>query len=203
MKKWLTLAAVLFGIFLAFASIRVVFEGWHEYNEGIRFQRQNKPAEAITHLVRSARWYFPVIGSDDKAIHALTDIANARFQHGKKGAALPIYREIRAAILGSRSLYTPHKSTLSFCENRIATLMSNGDQQAKQRYLAQLRAHIQPNPWWSLAAVLTFFAWLFLSGYGFFYSVTKTGEIKWKVFGRTIAASLGLLALLLLFLRLA
>ena len=203
MKHRLTLIAVLFGIFLVFVSVRVVYEGWHEYNTGIRLQQENKPAKAVTHLIRAARWYFPVIGADSSAIKALTDIADTRFTQGQKQAALPIYREIRATILGSRSLYTPHESTLKSCENRIATIMANGDLAKRNRYLAQLRAHIQPNPWWSLAAVLTFLAWLFFSGYGFFYSVTKTGKIKWKTFGMTIAGSLGLLAILLLFLRLA
>lgn len=203
MRRWLILAAVLFGIFLVFASVRVVFEGWHEYNTGIHFQDQNKPANAVTHLIRAARWYFPVVGADNRAIHRLIDIADKAFHEGNHKAALAIYREVRASILGSRSLYTPHKDILELCETRIATIMSKGDEQAKQRYLAQLRTHIQPNPWLSLAAVLTFFAWLFFSGYGFFYSVTRDGEIKWKTFGWVIAGSLGLLAVLMLFLRLA
>ncbi len=203
MRRWLTFAVVLFGLFLAFASARTLYEGWHEYHVGMRLQRQHRQAQAVMHLTRAARWYFPLFGADGRAIDALYRTANTLLHQGKRTSALALFREIRASILVSRSLYTPHKRILSLCEQHIATLMSKGDAQARQHYLAQLRNHIQPNPWFSLLAVLTFLSWLFFSGWGFFYSVTRDGTVRWTRLGLTVVGSIGLLGLLLLFLRLA
>ena len=203
MRRWLTFFAILFALFLVIASTRVLYESWHEYHAGISLQRQHRQAEAVSHLIRSARWYFPLFGADGRAIDALYQLANHQLKQGNKTKALSLFREIRAAILVTRSLYTPHKQKLALCEERIAFLMAKGNAQAQQRYLAQLRSHIEPNPWLSLLAVVTFLVWLFFSGWGFFYSVTKEGDVLWKRLGFTVLVSISLLGLLMLFLRFA
>ena len=53
MRRWVALGLVLLGIFLGFASVRVVVEGWREYDRGKVFMQQGKTAEAVTHLVRA------------------------------------------------------------------------------------------------------------------------------------------------------
>ena len=203
MKDYAIFFTILFVAFLSLASVRVVWEGWSEYHTAQKLWEEGKKEPAITHYIRAARWYFPLIGADSKAKGTLFKIAQDYEKKGDYEKALEIYREIRAAILVDRSLYTPDKELLKQTEEHIAKLMSGGNKQKEQHYLSQLQHHIAPSPIFSFLAVITLLVWLFVTIRGLFFSVDKEGHTNKKVLGLTIIKSLVLFGLFLLFLRLS
>jgi len=202
-RRYLVPVLIVGVAFVAFVSLRVLWEGWHEYSAGISALTQGKEDEGIEHLIWAARWYFPVAGAHEKARRELWRLANRLESQKRFKEALRLYRELRAAILVTRSFYTPDSELLAETEERIAHLMAPNDRIKQKLYLSQLRHHLEPKRGYAILAVLTFLVWIGVTARGLYLSVTREGKVQYPRLGLTILESLGLLGLWLLFLRLA
>ena len=125
--------------------------------------------EAVIHYRRAARWYAPGSGYVTRSLDALARIGTAAEQQGDLARALDAHRAIRSAILGARSVYTPHADRLAQANGRIARLSAavQGEKQSAEArakleawHLTALRQDTAPAVGWSVLAVLAFLGWV-------------------------------------------
>jgi hypothetical protein len=178
-RRLVTIATVTLAVLAAITG-RVVCSSRAEWTEGraeeARALRQGDAARraealeaAIVHYRRAVRWYAPGNAYGVRALDALERIGRRAERQGDMPTALSAYRAIRSAILGARSVYTPHAERLGPANQRIAKL-SAALQASEQRtvdpgqleawHLAQLRKDTAPSVGWSVLAVLAFLGWV-------------------------------------------
>jgi len=76
--------------------------------------------EAVRHYLDAARLYLPGSGSVRRALDHLEGMARAAEASGDLAGARAPLEAIRAALLGTRSLYTPYADRLPDVERRLA-----------------------------------------------------------------------------------
>ena len=125
---------------------------------------------AVIHHTRAAQWYAPMNPFAAASLEALMDIGARTEQAGDTEMALQSYRSARAAIMSTRSFYTPQRHILSEANGRIAHLMAEqklalvagagAGPQLQARYLSQLQRDNAPDVLWSLLAVSSLLGWV-------------------------------------------
>jgi len=141
--------------------VRVACEGGAELDAAAAAQRTGDLDDEIIHLGRALRWRLPGASTDEIAIARLLEIGSA-VQDADPALALVAYREIRSALLGSRSLDVPHADVLQDVDDRIATLMSTGDADLAVR-TAELREASEASRVGVTIAALAWIAWVVVS----------------------------------------
>jgi hypothetical protein len=108
-------------------------------------------------LGEAARLYAPGNPWSRRALESLA--AEAR-ENGPD--ALANWREVRSAILGTRSFYTPHRALLDEANEQIAILTARADNKpdALAFHRARLAEDYAPSAAWSLAALVGLLVWL-------------------------------------------
>lgn len=124
---------------------------------------------AIVEYRRAARWYAPGNAYVTRALDRLEAIGRLAEQSADAPTALEAWRAVRRAILGARSLYTPHGDRLARANARIAALSARlegaragADAIARSEawHRAQLRRDTAPAVGWVVLALLGFFGWV-------------------------------------------
>jgi len=165
--------AAMVAILLGIVVVRVVWSSATEW----RAARAAAGTEAeIGALGRAARLYAPGNPYSRRALERLAAIAR-----GDSGRALAAWRELRSALLATRSFYTPHRPLLDEANVAIAGLMADAEaaagkprEPARAWHAARLAQaeHDAPSLPWTVVALLGLAAWigcaagLFLDGVG-------------------------------------
>lgn len=171
--RWLKRGAQILaiaGVVTAVLAVRVVTASRSELEEGNRLRARGDVDGAIVHFRRAARWYAPASPFPPEALDALAAIADEAERAGERDRALASHRAIRAAILSTRSFYTPFPDRLDRANRRIAELMSSMDpppidagksrEQLRREHLALLEATDRPKLFWTLVLLFGFAAWV-------------------------------------------
>ena len=112
------------------------------------------------------------------------------------GRALAAWRELRSAILATRSFYTPHRALLDEANRQIAELMADaelaagtqhGHERARAWHAARLAQDEAPKLGWTLVALFGLIAWvgcavgLLLRGIGDDDRLRPRAALAWAV----------------------
>jgi len=162
----LVVLAVILGSFAA----RVVTSAASELEAADALRARGELPAAVVHYRRAARWYAPASPYHVRALQRLGELGAAAEQDGELELALSAYRGIRAAILSTRSFYTPERARLQAANRRIADLMAAepppemdaGKSRAAlaAEHLKLLEADPGPSLLWTLVLLLGFGAWV-------------------------------------------
>ena len=111
-------ALALIAILLAIVSVRVVWSSRTEWRAAVAATGDDE----ILHLGRAARLYAPGNPYSRRAVDRLAAIGR-----GDPARALAAWRELRSALLATRSFYTPHRALLAEANARLAELMADAE----------------------------------------------------------------------------
>jgi hypothetical protein len=157
------LALVL--VCLAIVTVRVVWSSRVQW----RAAQSASGDERIAALGRAARLYAPGNPYARRALASLTEL-------GRAGGpdALAAFREVRSAILATRSFYTPHRALLEEANQRIAQLSAAGEPDSRGTpaereawHAARLAQDDSPSVPWTLVALAGLAGWVG-AAFGFF-----------------------------------
>ncbi len=150
----------LFAILLAIVAVRVVWSSRGEWRAAAGVSGDDE----IVHLGRAARLYAPGNPYSRRAIDKLAAIGRQ-----DPARALVAWRELRSAILATRSFYTPHRALLDEANARIADLMADAEvaagkeharDKARAWHAARLAQDEAPSVAWTLVALAGLGAWI-------------------------------------------
>jgi hypothetical protein len=176
MRPWLRRVAegaALVAILLAVVATRVV---WSSRVEWRAAQAAGGGEAELGALGRAARLYAPGNPYALGAVRRLAEIGRS-----DPARALPAWRELRSAILATRSFYVPHRALLGEANAAIAALMADAEaadgkpREAARLWHAARLAEVEteaPSVAWTLVALVGLAAWigcaagLFLRGVG-------------------------------------
>jgi hypothetical protein len=121
--RWLLVA----GLALAVVTGRVLHDSWWSLRAGQAAQASGPEhrAAAIRHYLRAARMYLPGSPFVNRALDHLTTIADQAAQAGDRQGEREALEAIRSALLGARSLYTPHGDRLLAVDERLAVIYAS------------------------------------------------------------------------------
>jgi hypothetical protein len=159
-----TLALVLAGL-LALA-LPIVLRAWLEGRAALASALQTHDQEAaIVELGRAARWRVPLADHDERARARLEAIADTAEQAGDLELALVAWRELRGALLGTRSLALADPDQLAranagIVRGMVAEAHASGRPDARERWQAELDAAPARDTLASRVAALLFVLWL-------------------------------------------
>jgi hypothetical protein len=126
--RWLRLSgkiAAIAGVVLVVLAVRVVTSSRAELEQGNRMRAAGQPEAAVVHYRRAARWYAPGSPYGVEALSRLGEIGREAEEAEDEELALSAWRAVRAAILSTRSFYTPERRRLEAANARIADLMAS------------------------------------------------------------------------------
>jgi hypothetical protein len=203
----LRVIAIVALLFSALA-VRVVVSSRSELLEARRLKERGDIAGSIVHFRRAARWYAPASPYHVEALSELGKIAREAERRGEKPLALSAYRAIRAAIMSTRSFYTPERDRLKAANRRIADLMASeppppidagkSREALRKEHLALLEAHHGPNIIWTCVLLLGFVAWVAGAFLFSIRAIDETDRFNWseaRRWGTVIVVGFGLFVL--------
>ena len=155
-------------VMVAAVLLRVFFSGLDAYKAGRASLEANDFEEAIVRFRRAASWYLPASPIVRRSLDALESIGKTREAAGDWITARKAWEGERAAILGARSLFVPHKERLVLANERIAHLMvaveghRPGETSAEQLGYHQnlLSRDLSFYIGWTLLALMGFACWV-------------------------------------------
>jgi hypothetical protein len=113
---WLAGVLVALGVLV----VRVALDGRRALRAGEAAEARGERGEAIRHYLDAARFYLPGSPTVRRALDHLQRLAAVAQAAGDPAAERPPLEAIRAALLGTRSFYTPHAARLPEVERRLA-----------------------------------------------------------------------------------
>jgi len=117
---------VLFGLAVALAVIvtRLLIDSRQACRQGAAAEQRGDMTEAIRHYLDAGRLYVPGSPFVRQALDRLDTIGVALVNKGDYPLARSAFESERAALLGTRSFYTPYAARLPAIERRIARLLA-------------------------------------------------------------------------------
>jgi len=117
---------VLFGLAFALAIIvtRLLIDSRQACRQGAAAEQRGDMTEAIRHYLDAGRLYVPGSPFVRQALDRLDTIGVALVNKGDYPLARSAFESERAALLGTRSFYTPYADRLPGIERRIARLLA-------------------------------------------------------------------------------
>ena len=158
--KGVVRALALFAILLSIVAVRVVWSSRGEWRAAIAATGDDE----LLHLGRAARLYAPGNPYSRRAVDKLAAIGRE-----DPTRALAAWRELRSAILATRSFYTPHRALLDEANGRIAELMADAElaagtqhvrEKARAWHAARLQQDESPSVAWTLVALFGLAGWI-------------------------------------------
>jgi hypothetical protein len=171
-----TLLAVIVAI-LGPLAVRAAIEGRAELRAA---DEAGTTEQAIVHLGRAARWRLPIATHDDRARERLEQIADAAERAGDDALALEAWREIRSALLGTRTWTVVDTEQLERANAGIVRSMqasaeASGQPVHAERWQAELDAPPATDGVGTRVAALCFALWL-ITLIGFVLEIARQGE---------------------------
>jgi len=153
-------ALALLAILAAIVAVRVVWSSRGEW----RAAQATTGDDEIVHLGRAARLYAPGNPYSRRAVDKLATIGR-----DDSTRALTAWRELRSALLATRSFYTPHRALLDEANARIADLVADAEvaagtqhtrEKARAWHAARLAQDEAPSVAWTLVALFGLAIWI-------------------------------------------
>lgn len=170
---YVALALVVIGSLL----VRAWLDGRAQLREADAMADAGDQGGEIRHLGRAARWRVPLADHDELARARLREIAERETEAGHVGVALVAWRELRSAILATRTIDVVDPELLELANTQIVSLMvlearELGTTADSARWAAELQADGAGSSGpgsraRSLSAAACFAAWL-VACIGFF-----------------------------------
>jgi hypothetical protein len=169
---------------------RVAFEGRAELQAAERAKGDGDVELEILHLGRAARWRAPILGHDEDARQRLHQIGEDAFAEGEDGerTALQAFRELRSALLATRTFDVPDPELLEQANARIADLMAAQEVRfgrdpieepdARAWHLQRLAAPPGPVPWRAFGAAFAFLGWIACTGGFVLRGLDAAGKLR-------------------------
>jgi hypothetical protein len=163
------LVLVLAGLAVACAVIvaRLLIDARAAYRNGAAAEQRGEIGEAIRHYLDAGRLYVPGSPYTRDALDRLDALAIAAVTQGDYATARSAFEAERAALLGTRSFYTPYAARLPELERRLARLLAAGEEipgaasfEDRARWHAEkLAQRPRPSTPWVLLALLGLAMW--------------------------------------------
>jgi hypothetical protein len=161
---------VLVGVALALGAIvvRLLVDGRTAFRAGAAAEQRGETEIAIRHYLDAGRLYVPGGPYTRDALDRLDTIAVTAVTRGNYGTARAAFEAERAAMLGTRSFYTPHGNRLPDVERRLARLLAASEAPAAMATFEQRAAwHAErlaerpgPKTSWFLLALVGLVIWV-------------------------------------------
>lgn len=171
--RWIRIAVkigAIAAVVVLVLLVRVVTSSQAELTQAGRMRAAGEVEAAVVHYRRAARWYAPGNPYSADALAGLGEIGREAEQAGDTELALSAWRAVRAAILSTRSFYTPHADRLEAANARIAALMASlppppidagkSTEELRREHLDLLTRSTRPHVGWTLVLLLGFVAWV-------------------------------------------
>jgi len=123
---------VLLGVIAALAVIvvRLVVDARNAYRNGAAAEERGEVSEAIRFYLDAGRLYLPGSPFTRNALDRLDAIGVAQVTKGDYATARAAFEAERAAMLGTRSFYTPFAERLPSLERRLSRLLAAAEDRA-------------------------------------------------------------------------
>ena len=127
-------AIVLLGVALALAVIvvRLLVDARNAYRGGAAAEERGEVTEAIRLYLDAGRLYVPGSPFTRNALDRLDALGIAFVTKGDYATARMAFEAERAALLGTRSFYTPYAERLPSLERRISRLLAAAEEHSAQ-----------------------------------------------------------------------
>lgn len=159
----LVIAAALALILLIIGPliVRAAIEGAAELRAA---EQASTTEQAIVHLGRAARWRLPIADHDERARERLEQIADEAELADDDALALVAWRELRSALLGTRtgSIADPEqleRANLGIVRAMVAIAKAAGESEQGERWRAELEASPASDGVGTRFAALCFALW--------------------------------------------
>jgi hypothetical protein len=123
---------VLLGVAAALAVIvvRLLVDARSAYRNGAAAEDRGEISEAIRYYLDAGRLYVPGSPFTRNALDRLDAIGVAQVTKGDYATARAAFEAERAALLGTRSFYTPYADRLPSLERRLSRLLAAAEDRA-------------------------------------------------------------------------
>jgi len=130
--RWRQVVIVLLGVTAALAVIvvRLVIDARAAYGHGVAAEERGDLSEAIRFYLDAGRLYVPGSPYMRQALDRLDAIGVAQVTKGDYATARAAFEAERAAMLGTRSFYTPFAERLPSLERRLSRLLAAAEEHA-------------------------------------------------------------------------
>jgi hypothetical protein len=170
-RKYLVKGLVIIVLFLLAVSGRMIYLQRIHFMTAEKYYSESNWKLAIREYDRAMHFYTPLSPYIEKSAEKLWQIGEMFEKQDKPDWAHIAYSSIRSSFYASRSLYTPGKSWIRKCDDKIADLnvemlisegsVNPGEAGAeKKKHLYVMKVDRAPAPFWSLLAEIGFFGWL-------------------------------------------
>jgi len=188
--RWLLMG---FCVALVFLCARVLVESSAAFDRGHSALSASDEPAAVFHFRTAAKWYLPVNPWVESSLDELMALGQKAQDRKDWVFALHVYDSARAAILGTRSFYTPHEDRLHQINALLPEVMlrarqvhPNGpgvraeeQERLRQRFeVSVLRDHA-PHPGVSLFLSLGFALWFVALFVAIWRGIPASAEIQW------------------------
>ena len=112
LRRQLALAGIGLLVALAVVVVRLALEANTAYRQGAAAEERGELADAVRHYLDAGRAYVPGNPVMRRTLDRLDAIGVAAVTRGDYAAARSAFEAERAALLGTRSFYTPHAERL-------------------------------------------------------------------------------------------
>jgi hypothetical protein len=167
-RRQLGIAAAGLALGLGIVVVRLLVDARASLQSGLAAEQRGEIAVAIRHYLDAARMYVPGSPYPPRALDRLDAIAVAAVTRGDYPTARAAFEAERAALLGSRSFYTPYAGRMPDLERRLARLLAASEDHAaaasfEERtawHAQRLAEHPGPKNSWVLLALLGLGIWI-------------------------------------------
>jgi hypothetical protein len=182
-------AVIVVAIVLPLA-MRAGWEGRAELSRAQAAASEGDVDRQIVHLGRAARWRVPGLAHDAQALERLVALGAAAEAVGPEALeqSLAAYREVRGALLSTRTWGVPRRELFDDMNDRIARLMArqeaelgtdvSGTGDPYTYHLELLQAVPGPHPVRGNLAALAFLGWLLTSAGFILRGLDARGRIR-------------------------
>jgi hypothetical protein len=180
----------LAGVFLLFgaAVARVLFDGRSDLAASDAAWAAGDVIGATVHARAAARAYVPFAPHVGRAYLRLRTIAQSSEARGDVETAIFAWRAIRAAAIGSRSLFTSHDRQREVADAAIARLSAppasvapfrRAGAEAPFPYIAAHGDEVPPRPLWGVLLLVGAALWAYAG-----FRLTSRASLVWNVEGK-------------------
>jgi hypothetical protein len=130
---------VLLGVAAALGVIvvRLLVDARGAYRNGAAAEERGEISEAIRYYLDAGRLYVPGSPFTRNALDRLDAIGIAQVTKGDYATARAAFEAERAALLGTRSFYTPYADRLPSLERRLSRLLAAAEDRASPATFAE------------------------------------------------------------------
>lgn len=167
-RRQLLIAVAGVGLALGIIVTRLLVDARAACQAGEAALERGEKTQAIRHYLDAGRLYVPGSPYTAAALDQLDRIGVSAVTQGDYATARAAFEAERAAILGTRSFYTPHGGRLPDLERKLARLLAASEadttaatfEERARWHASRLAERPQPKTPWVLLALLGLLTWV-------------------------------------------